>query len=497
MSAIGEEIDATVVEQKASAPPHVAPDRRRIATNFLTLAGTSVLGLLITILVSIYVRRVLGPTPIGQVSWTLAALSYLGILVNPGLTTVGQRELARSPAQAQDLLSLILTLQTILAVAVYTLVLIIAALDLRGPEINLLLIIQGVSLFVTAWNVGWVLQAHERMVAPSIANLVFNALQLPALLLFIHRPDDVYLYAALCLPAPLLGAAFNFWYAAHRGLMPMRPRPRLAGMRALFREAWPLALAQGAVLIYFNSSTLILGVTHGDETVGQYATAYRLMMVSSVVTAALWNAYFPVFSRSRTSAEEARKLSREYLGLLAWMGLPIAALGWAVGRHVVSLMYGPSFDEAGPLFEWLCVGIGFQFLNYGISASLVPWGYGRLQFKIVAAGAIANLALNAIAIPRFGPWGAVAITLATEALILVLGLIARKKAAIFWHPVLPIALPPILSSIVVALAIAALPEALDRYWWLELLAGSMVLAGCLWAFERKALATLLTKLSRR
>lgn len=497
MALIDKEIDDAASDRTRDEPTPVAPNRRRIAANFVTLAGTSVLGLLISIVISIYVRRALGPTPIGQVSWTLAALSYLALLVNPGLTTAGQRDVARSPADSQDLVCLILTLQTILAVAVYVLVLAIAALDLRGPEINLLLVIQGFSLFVTAWNVGWVLQAHERMVAPSIASLVFNALQLPALLLFIHQPGDVYLYAALCLPAPALGVAFNFWYASRRGLLPTPLRPRLAGARALFHEAWPLALSQGAVLIFFNSSTLILGVTHGDEAVGQYATAYRLMMVSTVVTAALWNAYFPVFARSRTSAEESRKLSREYIGLLAWMGLPIAALGWAVGRHVVSLMYGPSFHEAGPLFEWLCLAIGFQFLNYGISANFVPWGYGKLQFKIVAAGAVANLAVNAVAIPYFGGWGAVATTLVTETLILTLGLVARRKAAIFWHPMLPIVLPPLASSAIVALSIAALPASFDRYWWLELLAGGAVLAGCLWAFERKALRTLLTKLSRR
>jgi O-antigen/teichoic acid export membrane protein len=55
------------------------------------------LGLIVTIVISIYVRRALGPAAIGQVSWALAAVAYLGVLVNPGLTTVGQREWRRLP----------------------------------------------------------------------------------------------------------------------------------------------------------------------------------------------------------------------------------------------------------------------------------------------------------------------------------------------------------------------------------------------------------------
>ncbi|MGH8431816.1 MAG: oligosaccharide flippase family protein, partial [Solimonas sp.] len=369
--------DASGDAEAAEPEPVMAqPNRRRIAANFITLAGTSVIGLLVTIVISIYVRRALGPVAIGQVSWALAAVAYLAVLVNPGLTIVGQRELAKHPERGQQLMALILSLQTVLAVAAYGLVLAIAALGLRGPEVNILLLIQGASLFLTAWNTGWVLQAHERMVAPSIANLVFNALQLPAFLLLIHQPDDLYLYAFLSLPFPLMGVIYNLWYLSrHRLVSLAKLRPNLTGMRSLLREAWPLALTQAATLIYPYCGTIILGFTDGDDAVGQYATAYRLMMVAAVITASLWNAYFPAFARTHASAEQATALSREYVGLLAWMGFPIAALGWALGRHVAELMYGPTFAATGPYFEWLCLTIAVTFLNYGLVATLVPWGY--------------------------------------------------------------------------------------------------------------------------
>ena len=48
--------------------------RRRIAVNFLALAGTNVFGLLVTILISVYVRRAMGPA-IGPVSWAMAAVA--------------------------------------------------------------------------------------------------------------------------------------------------------------------------------------------------------------------------------------------------------------------------------------------------------------------------------------------------------------------------------------------------------------------------------------
>ena len=416
----------------------------------------------------------------------MAAVAYLAVLVNPGLTTVAQRDLAKDPGRGEHLLRLVLTLQTALAILFYGVVIGIAALNLRGAAVDALLLIQGLSLFLTAWNAGWVLQAHERMVAASIAALIFNALQVPALLLLVHTPDDIFLYAFLVPAFTVPGVIFNLWYIGHLRLTgTLRLRPTLAGAARLLREAWPLALSQGAIVIYYNSGTLVLGFTDGDDAVGQYATAYRLMMVAAVITASLWNAYFPALARTHDSPAEATALSREYAGLLAWMGMPIAALGWALGRHVIELMYGAAFAASGAYFEWLCLNIALSFLNYGFVATLVPWGRSTLQFMITAGGAITNLALIFILIPRYGAWGAIAATLGAESVIVVLGIFARRRFDIFWHPMLPIIAPPVLCSAAVALTIVALPPQLDRYWWVELLVGASLLAGCLCAFERR------------
>lgn len=462
--------------------------RRRIAANFLTLAGTSVAGLLVTILVSVYVRRIMGPEAIGQVNWAMAVIGYLAVLATPGLAIVGQRDLARSPESTERRLSLVLTLQTLLAVAVYGGVLLFAWLEPRGRTTSLVLAVQGLNLFLTAWNITWVLQAHERMVAPSLATLAFNALQLPALLLLVDGPDDILAYVAIVLLCTLAGILWNVWYLTRRGIVrPAGLRPTLAGAIPMLREARPLALSQLAIAATLNSGTVLLGFTDGDEAVGQFASAYRLMLVAAVVTAALWNAYFPVLARSVDDPDKAVALSREYLGLLAWMGLPMAALGWALGRHVVALLYGPAFAESGHYFEWLCLNIGLTFLNYGIVAILVPWGRGDLQFRIVAGAAVLNVAVNALALPSFGAWGAVAATIASEFLALVLGVTVRHRMAAFRHGFVSVVAAPLLCSMAIAAAIVALPATLDAWWPLQLAVGAAALLGCLILFEDRTL----------
>ena len=110
--------DAPPGAQQPVRSPGVS--RRRIAANFLSIAGTNVLGLGVTILISVYVRRALGPEAIGQLSWAMAVVAYLTVLVSPGLTFVGQRAIAQASERTEALAALVLTLQTVCHVVQYS-----------------------------------------------------------------------------------------------------------------------------------------------------------------------------------------------------------------------------------------------------------------------------------------------------------------------------------------------------------------------------------------
>ncbi len=473
-------------------------NRRRTAINFIAISGSGALSMLVGVLISIYVRRVLGPVAIGQVTWNIALLSYLSLFVaNPGLQTIGQREVAKNPAATAMLTSSILVVGMLLAVATYAVVLLIALIEPRGPRVSTLLVLQGLNIFVLACNLEWVLRAHEHMVAPAIASLVVNTLQLPVLLLFVHGPDDVVFYAVCGIPFVLLTVAYNGWYLQHRRLLSLRQlRLTLAGARMLLGESWPVVLSQAGVLIYWSSGAVILGFTDGDEAVGLYGTAARLIFMATIASGGMLNAYSPVLARVHDDPEKAAQVAREFTTLLAWMGLPLSVLGWAFGGHFVDMMYGPLFHEGGRYFEWLCLSIGLSFVNIGLGKPLTAWGYQKTELKINAIGAAANLAVSLAFIPLYGPWGAVAATIAAQLVVLAVQILVRRRIGLGWHPVLPVLLPPLACSLVVACIFMSTSAGSSHYWWAAMLLGALVLVGCFFALERRMTGIRLNLLRR-
>ncbi|MBL6614109.1 MAG: flippase [Reyranella sp.] len=480
--------DSSSMSLPAEAVPAANPYRRRtIATNFLAMSLVSGSLLLIGIFTTAYSRRALGPSAIGQVNWNAALLLFLTLLASPGIATIGQRDVAANHKRTASMASLVLGLQMVFALVAYGMVVAIALLDPRSGRSSTLLMVQGLAVLINAGNLAWVLQAHQRMAGPAIASLVLNLMQIPALLALVHEPSDVVVFAALTLPFTAALIGYNVWYLQHHGILRRGDlRPRLASAGTLLAQAWPLALSQAAVLLIYNCGAILLGFTHGDDEVGLYTTAYKLMFISTVLSGSMMSAFFPVLAQVAGDPAQARRVSGEFATLMVWMGLPIAALGFACGRHVNDLLFGAQFAASGPYFEWMCLAIGFTFLNIGLGTPLLAWGHQTLHLKILALAATVSLALNAFLVPRYGGWGAVAAFLASEALAVSLLAFARQRLVEFGrHPLLSMLAAPVLCCAAVVFAIEMLPPSAGRYWWLQVGVGAAVLGGCMLLFERR------------
>jgi O-antigen/teichoic acid export membrane protein len=490
-------IHATMISLPA-APQHAPRKGARllIARNFVFLSVGQVVVFSIGFITGIYSRRVLGVVAIGEVAWTMSVLSYFTLVTNPGLDTIAQRDVARDPSRGTEYVSKMLSLRMLLAIVSFLLVGLFAILRLRGPEISVLLVLQGISLLLEPLNLSWLLLARERMGAQALRNVAFQLLQLPALLLLVRGPADIVRYVLYPYPISVAGAIAIFWYTQSHELFDWRRlRITLEGTWLLIREAIPIGLSQAAILLYFNSSAIFLGFLQGNAAVGFYSTATRLWTYAIFPFSTLSQAYFPSLARASGSLADQQRTSSEFARLFLWFGLPVSAVCWALGRHIVLLFFGSQFAESGPLFEWLSLNVAMVSFTWGITYPLNAWGHQKMSLWITALGAVVNVGLNFVVIPRFGAPGAVATTLVTEGVILLAGLVVRRKicplpwAALSWKPLATAAGTAVLVRCIVVAA--------PSYWWTGLLVGGAVCAAGLSFSERRALAALKEKIWMR
>jgi O-antigen/teichoic acid export membrane protein len=150
-----------------------------------------------------------------------------------------------------------------------------------------------------------------------------------------------------------------------------------------------------------------LGVWSGQGPLGVYAFASGIGLTGMMVNTALTLAWFPEMSREyEASREDALggigRLWARLAGLLMVTWLVVAA----AGGDLIRLLADRRFHEGAPLVPWLAGGVFFYgmaglantglFLRTNRAPSAAGW----------VAGAVANVAGNALLVGRLGPMGA-------------------------------------------------------------------------------------------
>ena len=212
------------------------------------------------------------------------------------------------------------------------------------------------------------------------------------------------------------------------------------------------------LLLYIG--TVMLQKIRGSDEVGMYVAAYNILIGITSIPLMYSNAIFPVFSRYFVSDKSllkfAYKKSFQYMLIL---GFPITIGIYIYARNIILLIYGPGYEQSIIALKILCWFVGIRFTS--IISGTVLSSINRQGSRVFSqgSGAIINIILNIILIPRFGFIGAGIAAVISEVFFLVVysSFIMKYKMGFNF---LGVSAKPLIASIVMALIIVNIPDLL-------------------------------------
>jgi O-antigen/teichoic acid export membrane protein len=214
-----------------------------------------------------------------------------------------------------------------------------------------------------------------------------------------------------------LGTAGIFLVARRLGLRIGGMGARVVTMGRLLAESWPLMFASLAIIVYMKIDQVMLRQLGGPVAVGIYAAAARISEIWYFLPVALASSVLPALLRAR--AGDASKYDarlQQYYDLSAAaayaLSIPIAL----VAPWLVRMAYGVEFAAAGPILAVHIWSSIFVFLGVARGQWLVNERLQRFYLVAALAGAVANVGLNLLFIPRWGGLGAAWATVISYAL---------------------------------------------------------------------------------
>ncbi len=394
---------------------------QRIAKNFLSLAVANIIASLLGFVATVYLARILGPGGFGQIYFAIAIIAYFMLIANLGLPMLGTREIARDKDKIKDYVGNIVTLRLTLAAIAFCLLLLFAFLTQKPTEIKYLIILYGLGLFPFALQLLWLFRGIEKMEYIAGSQILGAALYVASILYFIKSPEQllavpvIYVICTAFLPAVFL----IFFFIRRFGRIPLKFEAPFWG--SLLRQALPMGFAFIMTELYLHFDTIMLGFMRSNEEVGYYNATYKIILFIVILGGLYYVTIFPIISNYyKTSLASLHRLLSRTAKLMVTLSLPLAVGGTMLAKSILGFIYTEQYVEGIITFQILIWIIPLRWLSITYGNSLIACDKQNRYATGVAIGAIINIALNAILIPRFGIVAAAATTVVTWGAVLLL-----------------------------------------------------------------------------
>ena len=388
----------------------------RAAHNSAFLLGSQILIKLSSFVVVILLARYLKVGDFGIYSLALAVTGMLDIPAELGLDQLSIREIARDPRNIGRFTANAAMIKIILSsliLAATAAVLFSSTAGGTGRSIFLLftLTILPTGIFHTLLVV---FMGIERMAAVAAGNIAFELLRALLILGVLLSGHGLVALAWAYLAAYVLSILLVYVLVRLRvGRVWARPNIRL--MLSMARSSLPFMFYSLFFLIYFKVDFIMLAAMKGEEVVGTYAVAYRLMESLMFVPAAFMGAVFPSLSRlSASGRAPVLAAARRTLRYMAMLGLPIGFGTTILAPRIIPFLFGVAYIDSVLPLQIIIWSIVLVFLNSICPVGLNSSDRQLLSVLVTATGIVVNVVANLILIPPFGAVGTSISTVATE-----------------------------------------------------------------------------------
>ncbi len=406
---------------------------RTVLKNFGALALSGLAITLIQLAEIVYLARVLGPENFGILKFGMALLSYFSLIISLGFCVYGTREVARNPANTSLLVGNILAMRVLLAVIGITCYAVVVLLIKKTVPVKIVLAILGFNLVGTAFSLEFVYHGVQRMSVPAVLKVAASVIGFAGIVMFIRQPEDIILAALVWIIAgflPILGLIGKYTYDFS---LP-RFQWKIEQWKPILKASLPMAASSIMISIYYNADMVMLGFMRYEHELGWYAAAYQIHGFVIGPAAILSAVFMPPLSKTIHNSFSMRKEAENYAQAILLFGIPLAFMGVAFSSDILVIIFGKEFANANIALIILMWNSLFVYINVMIGTPLIAWNFQKKRMYAVSAGAIANLVLNMILIPRYGIEGAAVATLCSE-IVVLFGVAWFYFQALKWFPI--------------------------------------------------------------
>jgi len=268
---------------------------------------------------------------------------------------------------------------------------------------------------VTFGNLGSLVRSRRKVTWYTVGAVTRSLLNLAlGLLLIFVVGRSLSLYLLGMVAAGVFIIPLYWWQGTRNVAYTLRDRIDWKLAKSMFKYAFPLLLASSASWLLRLSDRFILAAFRGTAEVGIYSASYGLADTSVGMILTMFQLPFVVLGNQifeRKGDVEAAKFLAQSTRLYLLVVTPAVAGIAALGRPLVEALTGPGYAEGYRILPFVAAASMFAGMAYWIGTPFIFRKRTGLTLLGIGGGALVNVGLNLLLIPRFGYMAAAVTTL--------------------------------------------------------------------------------------
>ena len=365
---------------------------------------------IITLFIGSLTVRYLGPEGVGKLSYSIA---LIGILAPFGALGI-RGSLSSLLCEIEDNKDLVITAFYLKLIGSFAIGLILIPIFFFETDIQLKNLYICV-FFANLFNAGEVFEIkllnNNEGQKVALTTLIQNIAFAISSLLLVYFKAPLSLFGIVYAFQFFLRALFNTYFANLYKYSKKFLTPNLRKAKELLKRGWPLVFTGFTVMIYTKSDQIMLSFLGANMSeIGQYSIAVRIIGALYFIPVVISKTYLPFVGKESSHFSKNKVLKKLYR--ISWIsGLGLTFICLFIFPKLVAPIFGRQYLESEIILSILSPSLFAINLGCANSTWLNTNNFQKQILLKSIIGAVSNILLNFILIPKFGLVGASVSTL--------------------------------------------------------------------------------------
>lgn len=399
-----------------------------VRKNFIYNVGYQILSIILPFITVPYVSRVLGAEGVGIYSYTYSIVYYFMLFALIGINNYGNRTIAKVRDNKEQLSRKFFSIYSIqIFMSLFMIILYVIFTLIFLKEYKLISVIQIIYLISCIFDVNWFFFGLEKFKLTVIRSSFLRIISLFLIILFVNDRNDLLVYT-LILSLSTLFSQLILFINLKKELNFVKIK--FSDIKECIKPCIILFIPTISVSLYKVMDKIMLGSLASTIEVGYYEQAEKVISIIVCLSTALGTIMLPRISNllSNGNLNAVKQYISKSIKFTMFMAFPLTFGIIAISNQFIPIFLGSEFTKSSILLNLLSITIPFlSFANVIRTQYLIPNEKDKHFILSVLGGAIVNIIINLLLIPRYSSVGASIGTIFAEFFVMLYQTIAVSR----------------------------------------------------------------------